>query len=56
VQLHLENKFIMGQRENLQKSAVIHMIGSLRSNRSAAGATAIAARKIIILTVFAAVQ
>jgi methylated-DNA-[protein]-cysteine S-methyltransferase len=30
------------------------MTGSLRSNRSAAGATAIAAREIIILTVFAA--
>jgi hypothetical protein len=56
MQLHLENKFIMSQRENLQKSAVIQMTGSLRSNRSAAGATAIAARKIVILTVFVEVQ
>jgi len=56
VLLNPETKFIMGQREDIQKSAVIYVTGTLRSNRSTAGTTAIDAQQVVILTAYVKVQ
>jgi hypothetical protein len=54
-QVNPEIKFIMGQREDKKKSAVIHVTGTLRSNRNAV-TIAIDAQQIVILTAYVKVQ
>jgi hypothetical protein len=55
VAMNSDTKILMGKREDVQKSAVIHVTGTQKS-RSATGATAIEAQQVVILTAYVKVE